>query len=79
MNLNKFIQIWRQLMTLNKRESKKSRPSCETQIELVPTFEEASQFQSRKEEVQVLLTDMFLRLYKRGRPKNEEKEESHAA
>jgi hypothetical protein len=55
------------------------KPSRAFSLELVPVLEEPALFRARKEEVQVLLTDMFLRLHRRGRPKKEEKEKPHAA
>lgn len=49
-------------------------------VRLIPVFEDEQQFASRKTEVQIILTDMFLRLHKRGRPKKDQREENaHAA
>jgi hypothetical protein len=79
MNPNRFIQLWRQLMARIQRDTDRKPPSCDISIELVPVLEEPALFQARKEEVQVLLTDIFLRLHRRGRPKKNDQEEAHAA
>ena len=52
---------------------------AQLQIHLIPISESTSEFQSRKEEVQVLLTNMFLQVRKRGRPKQNAEDESNAA
>ena len=48
-------------------------------VELIPAFEDDLNFQIRIKEVQVLLTNMFVRLNKRGRPKKDEGDEVYAA
>lgn len=44
-------------------------------VRLIPVYEDEQQFVSRKTEVQIILTDMFMRLHKRGRPKKDQREE----
>lgn len=48
-------------------------------IELIPVTESETEHQDRVEAVQIILTQMYLRLLKRGRPQKDEKEELYAA
>lgn len=79
MNLSKVIQKWNILMAKKIALGGKRPAQAQLQIQLIPTNESTSEFQSRKEEVQVLLTNMFLQVRKRGRPKKNEEGESNAA
>lgn len=48
-------------------------------IELIPVNESEAEHQNRVKNVQIILTQMYLRLLKRGRPVKDEEEELHAA
>jgi hypothetical protein len=61
-----------------KRSAREFKPR-EPKIELLPVLESEAEFKKRKEEVQVLLVQMFLRSKQRGRPRKNEEDESYAA
>jgi hypothetical protein len=48
-------------------------------IELIPVNESEAEHQNRVNNVQIILTQMYLRLLKRGRPVKNEEEELYAA
>lgn len=49
-------------------------------VRLIPVYEDEQHFATRKTEVQIILTDMFIKLHRRGRPKKDQSEEdTHAA
>ncbi|HLE12135.1 MAG: hypothetical protein A2504_17815 [Bdellovibrionales bacterium RIFOXYD12_FULL_39_22] len=66
-------------MALKKRKQGQNEQYSEFKIEFVPVIEEESEFQKRKEIVQLMITDMILRSKKRGRPRNNEEEFQNAA
>lgn len=79
MKQNRFFQIWSFIMAKSKNESTNVRKLSELNIEFTPAIEPIEDFQKRKEEVQLMLTDMFKRLHKMGRPKKNDGDESYAA
>ena len=66
------------MSTVNNSLKQKRRPT-EIKIELQKQIEDKISFQERRDQVQILLTDMFLRLKKRGRPNSTEEEDQYAA
>ena len=62
----------------SKKNKCSNRPSLIT-IELIAVTEPDTEHQERVEAVQVILTQMYLRLLKRGRPLKNEEENLYAA
>ena len=59
--------------------SRQKRRLNQLNIELHKKVEDPILFQERRDQVQVLLTDMFLRLKQKGRPSTIDEDEQHAA
>lgn len=76
MILNKLIQFWRLLMEHKKVFEALKAIDNQHCVQLIPIHENNEHFAIRKSEVEIILTDMFMRLRKRGRPKKEQCEEA---
>lgn len=80
MSLNSIIQFWRLLMEHKKIFEALKALGDQPCVRLIPVYEEEQLFVIRKTEVQIILTDLFMKLHKRGRPKKDKSEENtHAA
>lgn len=57
------------------KETKYNNNENEIQVELTPVFVCAEEYQEKKEEIQNLITKIFISSHKRGRPSNSDAEE----
>lgn len=79
MKQNKLFQLWSYMMAKKPMKISTKSKSNLIAIELIPVIETEVEYLERVEEVQVILTQMYLRLLKRGRPLKNEEEELYAA
>lgn len=79
MRQNKLFQLWSYMMAKKPKKICTESKSKLIAIELVPVNETEVEYRERVEEVQVILTQMYLRLLKRGRPLKSEEGELYAA
>jgi hypothetical protein len=79
MKQNKIFQLWSYCMAKMPKKNKSSNKLNLITVELIPVNESEAEHQNRVENVQIILTQMYLRLLKRGRPVKNEEEELYAA
>jgi hypothetical protein len=79
MKLNELFQLWSNKMAKKPNKIGIKNKASVISIELVPVIENEVEYLERVEEVQVILTQMYLRLLRRGRPLKNEEEELYAA
>ena len=79
MNLNKFIQLWKELMAISKRTLGPKKAKLPIKVTLIPVVKDKNEFIERSNEVKNIVSKMIIAATTRGRPQREEEEMQNAA
>ena len=79
MNLSKFIQFFGVFMTRKISSGDKAALLESLRVELIPVAPKTGEDHVRKDAVRQILSSMVSSLHRRGRPKKQNEEVSHAA